>query len=40
MGFWAWLQDEHPVLYEVLQWGLFAVAVGALVVSVLALRLS
>lgn len=37
---WNRFRKNHPVLYEVVQWGIFAIAVLALVVSLLALSYS
>lgn len=30
-GFWHWLAENHPVLNEVIQWGILALAVLALI---------
>ena len=30
-GFWHWLAENHPVLYEVIQWGILALAILALI---------
>lgn len=30
---WTWLKENHPVIYEVVQWGVLAMAVVALVNS-------
>lgn len=32
-GFWHWLAENHPVLYEVIQWGILVLAVLALIFS-------
>lgn len=28
---WHWLKENHPVLYEVIQWGILALAILALI---------
>lgn len=28
---WHWLEENHPVLYEVIQWGILALALAALI---------
>lgn len=35
--FWLWLEEEHPVLYEVLQWAVLIAAVVALAFGIKAL---
>lgn len=30
-GFWQRLEENHPVLYEVIQWGILALAILALI---------
>jgi len=30
-GMWHWLEENHPVLYEVIQWGILALALAALI---------
>lgn len=30
---WSWLKKNHPNLYEVIQWGVLALALAALIVS-------
>ena len=32
-GFWQRLEENHPVLYEVIQWGILVLAVLALIFS-------
>lgn len=35
---WNKLKNDHPVIFEIVQWGMLAIAVLALVVSLLALN--
>lgn len=30
---WHWLKENHPVLYEVIQWGILALATAGLVIN-------
>nr|DAG30807.1 MAG TPA: hypothetical protein [Caudoviricetes sp.] len=30
---WLWLKENHPIIYEVVQWSVLAMAVAALVNS-------
>lgn len=32
---WHWLKENHPVLYEVIQWGLLVVSLIALVIAMI-----
>ena len=32
-GFWKRFEENHPVLYEVIQWGILVLAVLALIFS-------
>lgn len=34
---WHWLKENHPVSYEVVQWGVLAMAVVALVNSLVSI---
>ena len=28
---WNWLKENHPIIYEVIQWGILAIAIIALI---------
>ena len=30
---WTWLKENHPVIYEVIQWSILVVAIAALIKS-------
>ena len=34
---WAWLKENHPVIYEVVQWGVLAMAVAELANSLVSI---
>lgn len=34
---WQRLEENHPVLYEVIQWGILAIASTALVIDIIVL---
>ncbi|EET60379.1 hypothetical protein BRYFOR_07575 [Marvinbryantia formatexigens DSM 14469] len=31
---WTWLEEKHPVVYEVIQWGLLIISLIALVIAI------
>lgn len=37
MGFWQWLEEHHPILYEVIWAFIVAMALASLVISTIAL---
>lgn len=38
-GFWQRLEENHPVLYEVIQWGILALAVVSIALNSFAIML-
>lgn len=32
---WLWLQENHPVVYEVVWWGINAISVAAIIISII-----
>lgn len=32
-GFWQWLQEDHPVIHEVVWWSIDIMAITALIAS-------
>ena len=33
MRFWHWLKENHPVLYEVIQWAILGMGIAAIVLN-------
>ena len=36
---WSWLEENHPVIYEVIQWSIIAMSAIATGISIIALIL-
>lgn len=36
---WNWLEKNHPVLYEVIQWGVLALGIAAIIIDIAILAL-